>query len=160
LIIPASTVPGTNYIGILVDRFNEVAESNENNNYVSSQIIIDDNYEPNNDMASAYYLSSYEQTWLSTIDGYGGQADDDWYEICLSSGFEHVVVNLQFTHDNGDLDLALVDASGSTLATSTSTTDDEYIDYTVSSPGVYYIRVNSFDFTSNTYDLWWDDISP
>ncbi len=40
LTIPLGTPPGTYYIGILVDRTNSVAESNENNNYVSAQITV------------------------------------------------------------------------------------------------------------------------
>jgi hypothetical protein len=43
LTIPASTAPGTYYIGILVDTGNAVTESNKSNNYVSSQITIDEN---------------------------------------------------------------------------------------------------------------------
>ncbi|MHA1673861.1 MAG: hypothetical protein ACTSYI_09550, partial [Promethearchaeota archaeon] len=35
----------------------------------------DDNYEENDDLASAYDLSSYEGVWLSSINGYGIQAD-------------------------------------------------------------------------------------
>jgi hypothetical protein len=40
LTIPASVPPGFYYIGIIVDRTNAVAESNENNNYVSRSISI------------------------------------------------------------------------------------------------------------------------
>ncbi len=40
LTIPASTPPGTYYIGILVDRNNAVTESDEGNNYVSRQITV------------------------------------------------------------------------------------------------------------------------
>lgn len=40
LTIPGGTAPETYYIGILVDRTNAVAESNESNNYVSTQITV------------------------------------------------------------------------------------------------------------------------
>jgi subtilase family serine protease len=40
LTIPAATLPGNYYIGIVVDRTKVVAESNENNNYVSSPITV------------------------------------------------------------------------------------------------------------------------
>jgi len=40
LVIPASTSPGTYYVGILVDKNNQVTESNETNNYVSRQITV------------------------------------------------------------------------------------------------------------------------
>jgi len=118
----------------------------------------DDNYEPNNSIESAYDLTSDEWTWLSTIDGYGVLADDDWYEIYVTSGEERVVVDLRFTHADGDIDLALVDASGTTLATSASTTDEEYIDFTVPASGKYYIKVYLYSGNAgNTYDFWWDD---
>lgn len=40
LTIPASTAPGTYYIGILVDKNNTVNESDESNNYVSKKITV------------------------------------------------------------------------------------------------------------------------
>jgi hypothetical protein len=40
LFIPANLTPGIYYIGVLVDRDNEVSESNESNNYVSYEIIV------------------------------------------------------------------------------------------------------------------------
>jgi hypothetical protein len=119
----------------------------------------DDNYEPNDYMASAYDLSSDERTWLSNIDGMGVQSDEDWYQIYVNSGSERVIVDLQFTHADGDIDLRLYNASGIRLATSDSLTDDEHVDYTVSASGTYYIMVN-YGNACNIYDLWWDDISP
>jgi subtilase family serine protease len=41
LTIPASTPPGSYHIGILVDRNNAVSESNENNNYWSTVIVVE-----------------------------------------------------------------------------------------------------------------------
>jgi hypothetical protein len=122
-----------------------------------STLNCDDNYEPNNDMASAYDLSSNEYTWLSSIAGLGIQADDDWYEIYVTHTYQRVVVDLRFTDADGDIDLELVDASGTTLASSRSVTDNEYIDYTVPASGTYYIRVY-YGNAGNTYDFWWDDI--
>jgi hypothetical protein len=149
--VPAS---GTYYIGVYF--------SNAGNTYDlwwDDISVSDDNYEPNNIMSQAYDLSSDEQTWLSTIDGLGVQYDDDWYQIDVTPGFERVNVDLQFTHANGDIDLALLNASGTPLAVSESTTDDEHIDYTVPASGTYYIGVY-FGNAGNTYDLWWDDLPP
>lgn len=113
----------------------------------------DDNYEPNNYRSSAYDLSSYSGRWLSSISGSGYQWDDDWYEIYLNSG-ARVDVDLRFVHYDGDIDLQLVNSSGSTLASSTGTSDDEYVSYTVSSSGYYYIRVY-YDDDGNSYDMKW-----
>ena len=121
--------------------------------------VTDDNYEENDADTTAYDLTSYEDTWLSTIDGYGVQLDYDWYEIYVDSGFEEVVVDVIFTHASGDIDVGLIDSALSLVAASTSTTDNEYIDVIVPSSGTYYIYIEG-DNTGNTYDLLWDDLTP
>jgi hypothetical protein len=120
----------------------------------------DDDYEENDTQATAYDLASFEQQWLSTISGYGIQADDDWYQIYVSSGYERVQVDLDFVHSEGDIDLGLYDAAGSSLASSTSVTDDEAIDYVVSQGGTYYYLKVYYANAGNTYNLWWDDLAP
>jgi subtilase family serine protease len=40
-VVPLATAPGSYYVGILVDRTNVVAESNESNNYVSTAITVE-----------------------------------------------------------------------------------------------------------------------
>jgi hypothetical protein len=93
----------------------------------------------------------------------GRLQDEDWFQIDVTAGFERVVVNLAFTHANGDIDLELVDASGNVLATSDSTTNNEHIDYTVSTSGVYYLRLFSSSYAGNSYTLSWmldDEFEP
>ena len=117
----------------------------------------DDAYEENDTLATAYDFTS-EQTWLSSIDSLGAQSDDDWYEINVSpSGYELVQVDCRFTDADGDIDVQLVDWSGTVLASSVSTSDNEFIEHVVPSAGTYYIRVY-YDDAGNTYDLWWDDL--
>lgn len=117
----------------------------------------DDAYEPNNTLSEAYDLSSKEKNWLSTIAGLGMQADDDWYKISVTPGYTHVQVDCRFTDADGDIDIQLIDASGTVLAISQSITDNEFINYVVPNDGTYYIRVFYGD-KGNTYDLWWDDL--
>ncbi len=119
----------------------------------------DDTYEQNDFIDESYDFSNRENTWLHTIDGYGIQSDDDWFKIDVTSGFQRVLVDCRFFHADGDIDITLYDASGNYLTSSNSITDDEFIDYTVSGAGTYYIKVY-YDDAGNTYDLWWDDISP
>jgi hypothetical protein len=119
----------------------------------------EDPYEENDTMATAYDISGYEGTWLSSISGLGVQKDEDWYRIYVIPGNERVLVDCQFTDSDGDIDLKLYNSSGNQLAGSTDTVDNEYIDYTVPGPGTYYIKVYHGD-AGNTYDLWWDDIAP
>ena len=119
----------------------------------------EDNYEENDTLPSAFDLSSDEDTWLSTIGGPGYQVDDDWYEIYVSSGYELVQVEAQFTHSGGDINIGLFDSMGILQDDSTSTTDNESINFTVPSAGTYYIEVYGSN-TGNEYDLWWDNLSP
>lgn len=156
----------TYYIGMILDSTNLVDESNENNNssvglffdYDEIFVTVDDAYEENDSLATAFDLSADEQTFLSSIAGEGIQADDDWYEIEVNPGFENLVVDLLFNHANGDLDLALYDAAGTLLTTAESVTDNESIDVLLSNAGTYYLQVYGFPGdTFNTYDLVWDD---
>ncbi|MFX1503727.1 MAG: clostripain-related cysteine peptidase, partial [Promethearchaeota archaeon] len=119
----------------------------------------DDNYEENDDYTTAYDLSAYENTWLSTIDGLGIQADDDWYEIYMSSGELFLQVELLFTHSEGDIDIDVYDSSLTWIAGSYSVTDNEYINVLVPSAGTYYLCIYLED-AGNEYDLWWDDTIP
>ncbi|MDJ0713427.1 MAG: M10 family metallopeptidase C-terminal domain-containing protein [Prochloraceae cyanobacterium] len=118
----------------------------------------DDNYEENDTRLTAYDLSNKQQTWLRDINGQGIAGDADWYEINVTSGYENLVVNLNFTHANGDLDLYLYDANGNEIAASDSITDNESIDTIVSDSGTYYLKINPYSDTGNTYDLWWDNL--
>ncbi|MEM7061677.1 MAG: leishmanolysin-related zinc metalloendopeptidase [Cyanobacteria bacterium P01_B01_bin.77] len=117
----------------------------------------DDSYEQNDFFSSAYDLSADEQVWLSDLSGLGVQSDDDWYKISVTPGYENVIVDLQFTDSEGDIDLALYDAMGQFITSSISTSDNEYIDIVVPESGDYYLQVY-YDDAGNAYDLWWDDL--
>ena len=115
---------------------------------------IDDNYEPNNNYTDAYDLSSHEDTWLSTIDDFGYQYNDDWYKITLSGNYVNLTVTLSFMHTMGNLDLALYDSTGSLITTSTSLNDFEVINIILSSSGTFYIKIYGNN-SGNTYNLLW-----
>ena len=161
--VTAPTTPGTYYTGACVDSVS--GESDTGNNCSSGvQITVtatstDDNYEENDTSNAAYDLSSDEGTWLRNIQGLGIQSDDDWYEIYVDAGYERVMVNLDFVHADGDIDLALYDSTGSELDFSAGISDEESIDYVVPVPGTYYLKVY-YEDNGNTYDLWWDDVQP
>lgn len=120
----------------------------------------DDNYEENDTQDTAFHPGyNWEQKWLSNIDGEGVANDDDWYKIDVApDGFERVLVDLQFAHADGDIDIQLYDDSGNLLTGGYSVSDNESIDYKVSEPGSYYLRVYPYSGSGNTYDLWWDDV--
>jgi len=120
----------------------------------------DDRYEENDVYTSAYDLSSYENTWLSGMTyGLGVQSDYDYYQISISPGEELLAVSLSFSHSAGNINLALYDSVGNFIKSSTSLTDDEYIDLLLATSGTYYLRVYGAN-AGNIYDLWWDDLAP
>jgi len=117
----------------------------------------DDAYEDNDTLATAWYPGrDWEDEWLSSISGLGIQTDEDWYEIYVSAGYEHVLVECLFTHSEGDIDICLVDSQGYFVSCSTGVWDNESIDVVVPASGTYYIRVY-YGNARNTYDLWWRD---
>jgi len=115
---------------------------------------------------TAYDLSGDERTWLDTIFGLGVKRDDDWYKsevtrnITGGYSYNRLVINLQFTNADGNIDLVLYDALGNELTWSWTDTDNEKIDSVVSPKGnIYYLKLD-FQNTGNTYNLWWDDYRP
>ena len=162
---------GEYYIGMIVDPDNTISETDEENNANQGEFLDldpveilgvgDDAYEENDSFTTAFDPGyDWEQTNLSSIDGLGLANDDDWYAIEVKPGSENIVAELEFIDDNGDIDLELYDATGSLLTGSYSVTDNESIDYAVANPGTYYLRVYPFSGSENTYDLWWDDVTP
>lgn len=124
----------------------------------------DDPYEQNDTIGTAYNLGSNERTWISHLDGKGIAADDDYYAITVTPGFERILIDLRFIDASGDVDVRLKNAAGATLAISQTTSNDEYIDYIVpKGVSTYYIHVYPFltpPDPPNDYNLWWDDIQP
>jgi hypothetical protein len=118
----------------------------------------DDAYEVNNGYSTAYDLSLDEQDWLTEISGAGIQANDDWYEIYITPGYENLILNCTFSDLAGDINVQIYASDGTTLvAYSWSTSDNEYIDTILPSSGTYYIRVYGHN-AGNLYNLWWDDL--
>ncbi|MGB3189364.1 MAG: peroxidase family protein, partial [Limnoraphis sp.] len=120
----------------------------------------DDVYENNNNRRQAYDLTSLEQTPLSEIQGLAIAKNPDWYKIQVSPGTTSLSVDLQFTHADGNIDLFLHNANGNEIASSTSQTNNESINFDSPTAGVYYIKVKSIGKPGNSYDLVWDDIVP
>jgi hypothetical protein len=115
----------------------------------------EDFYEPNNIMSLAYDISAFKNLWLSSVNGYGTQADDDWFLIFVAYGAEYLKVDLTFTHIQGNIDIMLYDDLGLPVIGSTSFTDNEYINYDDPLDGFYFLRISG-DNASNQYDLIWD----
>jgi len=118
---------------------------------------LDDPYETNNTLETAYDLSSSEGISLSAIAGLATQSDDDWFRINVLPGRNTVTVDLQFDDSAGDIDLGLYNASGQLIDTSDSATDNELLSALIPTAGTYYLQVYGFGGeTDNTYDLEWN----
>ncbi len=78
--------------------------------------------------------------------------DEDFYGLLLTDP-TLVTASLLFSHDDGDIDLKLLDEDGATLASSLSVTDNESISRCLEA-GLYFLRVYSYDWSiNNSYDL-------
>jgi Cys-rich repeat protein len=102
---------------------------------------------PDNDTASAQPIS---------LDGapLAGRIcvdDQDHYKFDVGIA-STLVVNVEFTHADGDLDIRLLDAAGAVVTSSLSVTDNETIIRDVE-PGRYYIRVEGWQSAENTYTV-------
>ena len=110
---------------------------------------IDDDFEPNNDQASAALVSSGTAVAGQTCTG----ADaNDWFSFSVTAG-DTIDVELLFTFADGDLDLRLFDEAGNEETASTSTTDDEVLRWVADSSGVWAVVVEPFNGAENAYEL-------
>ncbi|MFV1965145.1 MAG: cadherin-like domain-containing protein, partial [Pirellulaceae bacterium] len=159
---PATTLAGSTgyYVQVASGAFEDLTGNGFAgiNNSTTWNFTTDDAYEENNSLATAYYPgSNWEQGWLNTFAGPGIQKDDDWFQIDITPGFERLVVDLTFTHADGDIDVAVYDADGRWVTSSTSGTDNESIDHILPGSGTFYLKVFN-DNKGNAYNLWWDDL--
>ena len=75
-------------------------------------------------------------------------ADEDWFRV--EANGSTVTAKIDFSHATGDLDLALSDESGSSLDSSTSTSDSEEVS---GSDDVVLIRGYGCSGTTGGYEL-------
>ena len=111
-----------------------------------------DYFEPNDSFATASPLIDGAVSALSVC----STGDEDYYEFPLFTG-ETLELSLAFDHGEGDIDLELLDSSGTVVASSFSSTDDEFLSYAVPSSGNYVIRVvltlDTGALTGNSYEI-------
>ena len=118
----------------------------------------EDNYEVNNDLATAFDLTGFESRLLSKLDGVGIQRDADWYRISADADTVEIRANATFSNAEGDIDLALFNATGSAVERSETSNDIESITYTPPAPGDYYLCVYYGD-EGNEYELTWSALT-
>jgi len=81
------------------------------------------------------------------------EGDRDFHPVFARSGQE-IVVNVRFSHADGDIDARLIDvAHDRTLVDSNSSTDDETLRHSATQDGLYAIEIYGFGGDANTYTL-------
>jgi hypothetical protein len=107
----------------------------------------DDDYEENDDFANAADIPFGVITDLTIC-----SADEDYFRVEVPAG-GLLSVGITFTHDLGDLNLALYDADQMLLAESASATDNESIALVVPAGGPYTLHITGVNMATNLYDL-------
>lgn len=107
----------------------------------------------NNEIAQASDIGSgfFENL---TIDNEGPNVDQDFYRVSLIGGQEFTV-EINFKDAQADLDMVLLESSGTSIDGSFSTTDDELFSFTPLEDGEYILRIYPFLNDPGTlfYDL-------
>ena len=98
---------------------------------------LDDIYEENDSPSYASELDAGNYTNLACLDA-------DWYSVNLTEG-DTIKISLSFTHSEGNISLYLFDASQTLINSSTSASDNEFLEYLVSTAGIYYILVECLE---------------
>jgi hypothetical protein len=108
---------------------------------------VPDLHEPNNSAAQS--TTDYEVgDALSICD-----LDQDFFRISADPG-QQILARIFFTHDDGDLEIELVNPQGTVFAASTSGSDDESIVFTTDDGGRFDLRVfGATPRTENRYTL-------
>jgi hypothetical protein len=103
-------------------------------------ILPDDSYENNDTFGSSFNLGTLSAN--RTISGLKLADASDWYRFTtVAPGTSASSVSISFTNSQGNLQLALFNASGAQLATSLTTGNKETISLNGRAAGTYYVRV-------------------
>src|SRR5205823_1292048 len=103
----------------------------------------DDAYEDNDTRATASDLGTLPGP-VRTVAGLRLR-DDDWFRFATTAdGLAGDSVRIDFVHAQDDLDMALYDAAGTLLASSSGVTNSETIALADRPAGTYYLRVYGY----------------
>lgn len=148
--------PGQYWLESEVDPLDHVLESDETNNAARIKITLGggavDPYEPNDTRASvdarpeggpnSPNLGPVNPERLVQGLSIDSATDVDWFKFYANhTGGAGDLVQIQFTHASGDLDLELLDGSGASVAVSQGTGNSELISLSGLPEGWYYARV-------------------
>ncbi|MEX2308755.1 MAG: lysyl oxidase family protein [Pirellulales bacterium] len=107
-----------------------------------------DAFEPNNSFTAAYDLGIVGDFSASGLSIHA-PGNEDYYKITAADD-GNIEILISFLHAQGDIDLAVFSASETLVASSDSTTDDEFVSIAAMRGETYYVNVYGFG----------DDINP
>lgn len=114
---------------------------------VGAAVAAQDQFEPNERPGTAAEIED------GTYEGLSVASDGrDYYEFDLAAG-ETLEVTVEFTHDDGDLDVKLLNSDERQIAGGSSTSDDESFTYTAEEDETVHLMVYGYDYHSNDYSL-------
>lgn len=110
----------------------------------------DDAFEPDDTVAAAHAL-----TFSGSTAHLAAQicANDDDYYAFTPAAMDRVTVALAFTSSAGDIDLQLLDGTGTILGSSAGTSDMESVSYCARSASPLYARVLGYAGAENAYTM-------
>ncbi len=161
--------PGQYWLESEVDPLDHVLESNETNNATRIKVTLGaglvDSYEPNNTRESvdgrpeggpnSPNLGPVNPERVLQNLSIDSASDVDWFKFYVNhTGGAGDLVQIQFTHASGDLDLELLNESGASVAVSQGTGNTELIALTGVPEGWYFARVSGKNGATNgSYQL-------
>jgi len=119
---------------------------------VASAVCVDDGYEPNDTQGDAFLLAAGSHPGLALCD----TSSDDWFAVDLAMGDE-LTTALTFDNGEGDIDVQVLDPSGTVLDGGYSVNDDELVGpITAAVAGEHLVHtwlVDDPGLPGNPYDL-------
>ena len=106
-----------------------------------------DQFEPNDDLMTPIDVNQVPAgAMLNTCGG------PDFFEVNVPAGAT-LVVDVLFSHEQGDIDVRVFDGMGGQAANGVSTTDNENVEFLAQMGGKYTVEVFGFRDVYNTYSL-------
>ncbi len=124
------------------------------NSPVASGGLLSDRFEANNTFATATNFGTLTGNSSTSNLTIHATDDQDYFKFTTAAaGVTGNYVRIDFTHANGDLDMQLLDASGSVLVSSTGAGNREEISLAGRAAGTYAIRVFGYLGARGTYSM-------
>jgi clostripain len=104
---------------------------------------IDKGTKPNNSLPTAYDLRSINGSVTLSDLSIDAATDQDWFKVVVKQKTSSSqLVQIEFNHDEGNLQLELFNTAGTSLAVSNTTENFEQISLAGRDAGTYYVKVS------------------